>query len=189
MIYTGLIISLSILILAFGWICYRNPAISSAAVLSSLRTRRTSERDDRNDYSTARNSGTNSILVNNHNKKMDATDANNRQLKYCSSMDLITNDLVSVIIPIYNQQDMIKSVIDSVLNSTYENIEIIAINDGSNDGTNKLLDNLKNNNKNIKNKRKYSKLKIIHKNNEGKRKAVARGVFESQGGVSCFDRL
>ena len=70
---------------------------------------------------------------------MDATDANNRQLKYCSSMDLITNDFVSVIIPIYNQQDMIKSVIDSVLNSTYENIEIIAINDGSNDGTTNFL--------------------------------------------------
>ena len=46
---------------------------------------------------------------------------------------------------------------------------------------NKLLDNLKNNNKNIKNKRKYSNLKIIHKKNEGKRKAVAKGLFESKG--------
>ena len=177
MIYTGFVISLSILILAFGWVCYRNPAISPAAVLASSVIMRISEKDNRNDCSTTCTSGINS----NHNKRRNANDDKNRQLNYHSSTDLITNDLVSVIIPIYNQKDMIKNVIDSILNSTYTNIEIIAVNDGSNDGTKKLLDNLKNNNKNIKNKCKYSRLKLIHKNNEGKRKAVARGFFESKG--------
>ncbi len=61
------------------------------------------------------------------------------------------NELVSVIIHIYKQQDMIKTVIDSV----YENVGIIAINDEINDGTKKILDD-PNNNKNIKDKCKYS---------------------------------
>lgn len=42
---------------------------------------------------------------------------------------------VSVIIPCYNQELYIKEAIDSVLNQTYKNIEIICINDASSDGS------------------------------------------------------
>ena len=83
------------------------------------------------------------------------------------------NPLVSVIIPIYNQQEMIENVIDAISGSSYNNIEIIAVDDGSTDGTKEVLDNYK---------LKYpSVLKVIHKRNEGKRKAVASGFFESSG--------
>ena len=68
---------------------------------------------------------------------------------------------------------MIKTVIDSILNSIYKNIEIIAVNDGSNDGTKTVLDNLKNKNKNINKKCKYSRLKVVHKDG-GKEKSSCK---------------
>jgi hyaluronan synthase len=82
------------------------------------------------------------------------------------------NDLVSVIIPIYNQKDMIEIVIDAIYRSTYKNIEVIAINDGSNDGTKEILDNLT---------KKYPTLQVIHQKRAGKRKASATGFYASKG--------
>jgi hyaluronan synthase len=86
----------------------------------------------------------------------------------------VGNDLVSVIIPVYNQESMIKTVIDAIFSSTYKNVEVIAVNDGSKDGSKVILDNLRN---------EYHSLKVIHKENEGKRKAVATGFYESKGKV------
>jgi len=82
------------------------------------------------------------------------------------------NKLVSVIIPIYNQESIIEFVIDAIYQSTYENIEVIAINDGSQDKTGRILDRLVN---------RHPKLKVIHKKNMGKRKAIATGFYESKG--------
>jgi len=50
------------------------------------------------------------------------------------------NDLVSVVIPVYNSEKFLAESIESVLNQTYKNLEIIAINDGS---TDRSLDILK----------------------------------------------
>jgi len=83
---------------------------------------------------------------------------------------LAKNELVSVIIPVYNQESMIEIVIDAIYCSTYKNLEVIAVNDGSKDGTKEILDNLA---------KKYPKLKVVHKINEGKRKAVAAGFYAS----------
>jgi len=47
---------------------------------------------------------------------------------------------VSVIIPCYNSSKYVKKTIDSVLNQNYENYEIIAIDDGSMDGTREILE-------------------------------------------------
>ncbi|WP_415281366.1 glycosyltransferase family 2 protein [Candidatus Nitrososphaera sp. FF02] len=87
------------------------------------------------------------------------------------------NDLVTVIIPVYNQKEMIGPVIDSIYESTYKNIEVVAVNDGSRDGTKEALDALA---------AKYSMLKVIHKKNEGKRKAIASGFYNSKGSFVIF---
>ncbi len=86
----------------------------------------------------------------------------------------ISNDLVSVIIPIYNQEVLITDVIDAVYASTYPNIEVIAVNDGSKDDTGKILDNLAT---------EYPDLKVIHRPNGGKRAAIATGFYASRGKV------
>lgn len=45
------------------------------------------------------------------------------------------NELISVILPTYNRKNTIKRAIDSVLNQTYKNIELIIVDDASSDGT------------------------------------------------------
>ncbi len=50
-----------------------------------------------------------------------------------------TNDLISVIIPVYNMELYLRRCLDSVLNSTYINLEIICINDGSKDSSLDIL--------------------------------------------------
>jgi len=74
----------------------------------------------------------------------------------------LTNTLVSVIVPVYNQKEMIRDVLNSILSSSYEKIEVIAVNDGSTDGSKKILDDLV--------KLHGERLKVIHKKNSGKRK-------------------
>ena len=50
-------------------------------------------------------------------------------------------ELVSVIIPVYNGENTIRRCVDSVLNQTWTNFEVIIVNDGSVDGTRDILSN------------------------------------------------
>ncbi|MFC2071874.1 glycosyltransferase, partial [Chloroflexota bacterium] len=81
-------------------------------------------------------------------------------------------DMVSVIIPVYNQEGLIGDVVRAIFKSTYQNIEVVAVNDGSKDNTGMDLDLLA---------EEYPGLKVIHQDNGGKRKAVTNGFYASEG--------
>ncbi len=55
-----------------------------------------------------------------------------------SKVDLLPQ-LVSVIMPLYNMQDYVKASIDSVLNQSYSNFELLIVNDGSTDQTEQII--------------------------------------------------
>jgi len=76
-----------------------------------------------------------------------------------------TNELVSVIIPCYNEENYIYECLESVISQTYKNIEIICVNDGSTDNTREILYELRKNN---------SIIQIIDINNSGA--PVARNI-------------
>lgn len=81
------------------------------------------------------------------------------------------NPLVSIIIPVYNGSNFIKEAIDSALAQTYKNIEIIVVNDGSNDEgqTEEIV-------------REYGdKLRYFRKENGGVSTALNLGIANMQG--------
>jgi hyaluronan synthase len=84
----------------------------------------------------------------------------------------VPENLVSVIIPVYNQEKLIGEVINAIFRSSYQNLEIVAVNDGSKDKTGEVLDAIA-----LENPR----LKVVHQPNGGKRIAVAHGFYASQG--------
>ena len=85
------------------------------------------------------------------------------------------NAKVSVIIPFYNDHKTIKRAIDSVLNQTYEHIEIIIVDDCSTEPIN------------LKNIDRYSNIKVItHKQNKGLSSARNTGVRSANGEYIAF---
>ncbi len=66
--------------------------------------------------------------------------------------------LLSVIVPVYNKKERLAYCIESILNQSYKNIEIILVDDGSTDGSSVICDQYD---------RDYKCVKVIHKKNEG----------------------
>jgi glycosyltransferase involved in cell wall biosynthesis len=85
--------------------------------------------------------------------------------------------MVSVIIPTYNRSKYICDCIDSVLDQSYQEFEIILIDDGSTDNTREI----------IQNKYKFEKrLKYIYQNNQERSAARNKGIEESSGEYLAF---
>jgi glycosyltransferase involved in cell wall biosynthesis len=82
------------------------------------------------------------------------------------------NDLVSVIIPAYNAEQYIAATIQSVLNQTHQNIEIIVVNDGSTDQTLKMIDDISS-----------DKVKVLSKKNGGASAAKQTGLEAARGTI------
>lgn len=84
---------------------------------------------------------------------------------------------VSVIIPVYNSEKYISKCLDSVLNQTYQNVEIIVINDGSKDNSIKILKEYE---------KKYENIILIDKKNEGVSKTRNLGINKATGDYIMF---
>lgn len=85
--------------------------------------------------------------------------------------------LVSVIIPVYNVERYLKKCIDSILNQTYKNLEIILVDDGSTDCSSKICDEYAKND---------TRILVIHKVNGGQSEARNIGISESKGEYIFF---
>ena len=81
--------------------------------------------------------------------------------------------LVSIIMAVYNDEFFLKSVVGSIIDQTYKNIEIIIVDDCSTDKSSSLLLNLKKIDKRIK--------LIKNKNNIGLTKSLNRGILNAKG--------
>ena len=84
---------------------------------------------------------------------------------------------VSVIIPVYNVETYISKCISSVIEQNYKNIEIILIDDGSQDSSGKILDEYE---------KKDDRITVIHQKNKGVSAARNRGLELASGDYVVF---
>ena len=85
--------------------------------------------------------------------------------------------LVSVIIPVYNTAKYLERCIESVLSSSYGNLEILAIDDGSTDGSGEILDRLAETDK---------RLIVVHQENQGVAASRNKGLDLASGTFLTF---
>ena len=84
---------------------------------------------------------------------------------------------ISVIVPVYNVEQYLERCVNSIINQTYTNLEIILVNDGSTDNSGKLCDELA---------KKDERIRVIHKENGGLSDARNRGIDESESDLVGF---
>lgn len=87
------------------------------------------------------------------------------------------NLLVSVIVPIYNVEKYLARCVDSIINQTYKNLEIILVDDGSPDNCPKMCDDYA---------KKDSRIKVVHKKNGGLSDARNAGMAVATGEYISF---
>ena len=85
--------------------------------------------------------------------------------------------LITVIIPVYNTKKYLHNCIESILSQTYHNLEIILIDDGSTDGSEKFVDDYAKSDKRIK---------VIHQKNMGLSSARNTGLKHATGKYITF---
>lgn len=85
--------------------------------------------------------------------------------------------LVSIIVPIYNVESYLSECIESLLNQSYTNLEIILVNDGSTDSSGELCE---------KYKEKDKRICVIHKENGGLSDARNAGLLQAKGEYVIF---
>ena len=81
-------------------------------------------------------------------------------------------ELISVVIPVYNVKKYLKKCLETVVNQTYSNLEIILVDDGSTDGSEKICDEYAT---------QYNNVSVIHKKNGGLSSARNAGIDVAKG--------
>lgn len=87
------------------------------------------------------------------------------------------NPLVSIVVPVYNVEDFIVRCVDSILCQTYSNIEVILVDDGSQDRSSEICDVYAN---------KDSRVKVVHQSNGGISSARNCGIKNANGDFLMF---
>ena len=99
------------------------------------------------------------------------------RLNLSRKTDQKKDTLVSVIIPVYNVQPYLREALDSVLGQSYQDLEIIMIDDGSTDGSGKICDEYA---------RKDERIRVIHQENKGLSSARNAGLDVMTGDAVAF---
>ncbi|MDD3341522.1 MAG: glycosyltransferase family 2 protein [Bacilli bacterium] len=86
-------------------------------------------------------------------------------------------DLISIVVPIYNVEKYLRKCLESIINQTYKNLEIILVDDGSPDKCGEICDDFEKIDKRIK---------VIHKKNGGLSDARNCGLEIAIGKYMCF---
>lgn len=89
----------------------------------------------------------------------------------------MNEDLISIVVPIYKVEKYINTCVESILNQTYTNTEIILVDDGSPDNCGKICDEYK---------EKDNRIKVIHKENGGLSDARNFGLKDATGKYVVF---
>lgn len=84
----------------------------------------------------------------------------------------MNEELVSIVVPIYNAEKYLEQCVDSILKQNYKNIELLLVDDGSTDSSSDLCE---------KYKTKDSRVKVIHKKNGGVSSARNEGIKNAKG--------
>ena len=87
------------------------------------------------------------------------------------------NPQISVIVPVYNGEKYLHECIDSILNQSFTDFELLLVDDGSKDGSGQICDDYA---------KKDYRVQVIHKQNEGINATRRRGVQEAKGIWICF---
>lgn len=85
--------------------------------------------------------------------------------------------VLSVVVPIYNTEKYIDRCLSSIVNQTYNNLEILLIDDGSTDKSGLLCDSWA---------KRDSRINVIHKDNGGRTSARTVGIVQAQGEYIAF---
>ena len=89
----------------------------------------------------------------------------------------MNNEIISVIVPIYNVEKYLSKCIDSIINQTYKYLEIILVNDGSTDDCKNICDDYK---------KKDSRIIVFHQENKGLSSAKNKGLELATGDLIGF---
>lgn len=89
----------------------------------------------------------------------------------------MNNELVSVIVPVYKVEEYLDRCVNSLVNQTYKNIEIVLVDDGSPDNCPKMCDEWA---------KKDERIKVLHKQNGGLMAAWMDGVKMATGNYIAF---
>lgn len=87
------------------------------------------------------------------------------------------NDLISIIIPVYNVKPYLRRCVDAVLGQTYSNLEIILVDDGATDGSSQICDEYQ---------KKDRRVVVLHKENGGTSSARNAGIRQAKGAYIGF---
>lgn len=82
------------------------------------------------------------------------------------------NDLISVIVPVYNMEKYLERCVNSILKQTYKNLEIILVDDGSTDASAKMCDGFA---------KEDERIRVVHKKNGGLSDARNAGLSIATG--------